>query len=667
MKKISFLKRMAAVLALLTALFSALPAFAGAVRSLPRTAGTFAEMERITSPEDVKAPSTSIDFTFIRVLISTGGSSRLDLGLRGEYYFEEGNEFGSADTSYPIRITKSGSTVKAVSLSTGETLAQGASIELKRVTVNYLAGYAELSYCGNSDTLGRKYLGDFTFSIEDGALYMVNTVPMTYYIYGIVGYELNIYCQPEALKAQALAAQSFGMYYMDSTKPYDVKDGWTSALYQAYRGYREDRLATMPYCYDVLGEAISYGGSFKPIFYGHTNGGETALPSHIFGGTPNDAAYGVAIDQADYESNNSIDRISVDFGGTGDNSRFRDFILCKISDIYEVEAVAVDSIGDMLVFEPLSGTQRNMQKLRVTATVELNMGDKEPYLVPYTFTFECPTSEMRSYVLRDLDGSGDNYSSSKYVFTHNYLMYWGIPRSGGYTLIFARYGHGIGLSQMGAETRANPDTYGWDYHRIIEFYYPNFTVVGVTMTDPDAIGGGAVTPAPPAAYGVSTVNGAGFYSGASTGSQLIGTLAANEHIDILGVTDTGWYSAVWNGNRGYISMDESRLTMFPSPHDGVFHLVEGEVKAAANLRAEPYIRSGNVISVLPAGTRFVGWTHLGKWYYIVTEDGRRGFLSSLMANFTGYYDYVGCSSISAGVWLPPNRYKVSPDAFKVFE
>ncbi|MDD3109587.1 MAG: SH3 domain-containing protein [Eubacteriales bacterium] len=75
--------------------------------------------------------------------------------------------------------------------------------------------------------------------------------------------------------------------------------------------------------------------------------------------------------------------------------------------------------------------------------------------------------------------------------------------NGGFRILFTRYGHGVGLSQRGAEWMAA--TYGWDYQKILRFYYPGTELreVDTSYSLPEPIGrdylttpGPAPTPTP---------------------------------------------------------------------------------------------------------------------------------------------------------------------------
>lgn len=587
-------------------------------------------------------PPTDTDFSFIRVLITTGGTSTLWLDLYGQYVLNGSIPLsGTSGAPYQIEIKKYNSTnVLITNRETNEVLAYGAAPVITRVNQLYEAGYAKLTKSGSSKTLNRMYLGDFTFRVTSGVLNMINTVSMAYYLYGVVGYEMAPGCEDEALKAQAIAAKTFALYYVDvsPSSTWDVQDGYTSSQYQGYRGFKENRLATMPHCLAVVGLALSYEGTFVPTCYAHSDGGETALPSHVFGSSRFDDAYSVSIDDIEFDNDDdTVRKIKVTFGGTGDSSRFRDFILTKINALYGVNATKVRSITELYTFNPVEGTQRNMRKLHVRAVVKTSSGDA-------TYTFECPTEHLKTYAISDVDGSGDSYSSSSHVFSENYLIFWGREKENGYELYFARYGHGLGLSQIGANTRAN-SVYGQSCEEILAFYYPKFDLIQINELNPDGTGGQIVTPPEAAAYGVCTANNTNVRSGPSTDYNIVGHLQENEHIDIFDAED-GWYKIIKDGVTGWVSMTYSRLTMFPSPANGVFTLRDGIITATrGNLRSEPYVNSRNLITRLPNGTTFTAWASVGEWFYVVTPDGLQGFLHRDVMQLSDPYPFTGSSSL----------------------
>lgn len=673
MKKTSMIRILAA---LTLALLMLLPGSALARAAKSRPLEEHISRDDITSLDQIKAPSPDLDFTFMRVMITTGTTSYIDLDLYCKYHFDGGTfVFGDEDGEpYLIRVSVSGGSVTVTERTTGEVMAQGDTVSLIRVDPCYEAGYAKLTSSGSSSTQDRMYLGDFKFSSENGSVRMINVVPMAYYLFGIVGYELNSYCQPEALKSQAIASKVFGMYFVDPSEPYDVQDGYTRAVFQAYRGYKENRLPTMPYCIAVTGEALSWNDMILYTSYGHSNGGETSLPSHhsSSGNTQYDGAYEVTLDDIEFDNyTECTEYVHVTFGGVGDDSRFIDFILKKAKLELGIDPTALLSISEFYTYDPLPGTTRAMQKLHVKARIEYRADGKDgeadpspaptqepaPTLAQLTYTLDCPTSELRSLELSDIDGSGDSYSSCKYAFEENYRMYWGEARENGYDMYFCRYGYGTGLSQMGAEIRANPETYAMNYHDIISFYYPHFDFISITE---EPVPSGAEIPVNEedvAAY-AECITATNFKVGPSASFGTIGLVQPGDHVDILGFENSYYYHARWRGEDGYILITSLRITLFPSPIDGIFTLCDGRTTAAANLRSQPIKDDANIITRLAKNTRVTAWMHFDKWYFITTEDGWAGFMSNLNIEFGDPYESSGICPLVPQT--PPRLSSVRP-------
>ena len=64
-------------------------------------------------------------------------------------------------------------------------------------------------------------------------------------------------------------------------------------------------------------------------------------------------------------------------------------------------------------------------------------------------------------------------------------IYYAAPTNGGWYLYHARYGHGVGMSQRGAQYMAN---IGKTYRDILAFYYPGATLGTMAYVFPETIG-----------------------------------------------------------------------------------------------------------------------------------------------------------------------------------
>lgn len=100
---------------------------------------------------------------------------------------------------------------------------------------------------------------------------VVNAVPMEEYLCGVVPSEVSPSWHEDALKAQAVAARTYAMYHRDGFRDagYDVTDDTRS---QVYRGTAVESAATSNAIAETAGEIITSDG--KPIdAVFHSNGG----------------------------------------------------------------------------------------------------------------------------------------------------------------------------------------------------------------------------------------------------------------------------------------------------------------------------------------------------------------------------------------------------------
>jgi hypothetical protein len=128
----------------------------------------------------------------------------------------------------------------------------------------------------------------------------------------------------------------------------------------------------------------------------------------------------------------------------------------------------------------------------------------------------------------------------------------------GWKLLHARNGHGVGMSQRGAQYMAN---IGKTYREILGFYYPGATMGTMGYTFPETVDSAqpqtAVTNA-------STGNGQkrngqparkGFHE-----RERVEQLAVSTPLTLLGMTGEWYYVSAPSGNTGYIRYDYVLIT-----------------------------------------------------------------------------------------------------------
>ena len=212
-----------------------------------------------------------VDYRYIRVKISIGTTTSFS-------FFVDGNYSVSGQMLdrqlYTVRID--GSQLK---LCLGDTtVAQGSTIEIIRHQGT--PGRNNFIWLNNSEYGYLQYLGDMVFSIDSGAIQLVNRIPLEEYLYGVVPNEMGDSFLPEALKSQAVAARSFAAYKMSSSRSYDLRD----TVDQVYKGYDASKTNSIAAVNETVGQVLKSGGKVIEALFSASNGGMTDIPYHRWKG-----------------------------------------------------------------------------------------------------------------------------------------------------------------------------------------------------------------------------------------------------------------------------------------------------------------------------------------------------------------------------------------------
>ncbi|MEO6606369.1 MAG: SpoIID/LytB domain-containing protein, partial [Aeromicrobium sp.] len=107
----------------------------------------------------------------------------------------------------------------------------------------------------------------------------VNVLPIEYYVRGVIAAEMPSSWMPEALKAQAVAARTYGVRGLTTSRYYDMCD---TTSCQVYRGYSAETDATDAAVAATNAKILTYDG--KPAFtqFSSSSGGYTAVGSQPY-------------------------------------------------------------------------------------------------------------------------------------------------------------------------------------------------------------------------------------------------------------------------------------------------------------------------------------------------------------------------------------------------
>ena len=387
----------------------------------------------------------------------------------------------ATDGMIRVKLTKLGSGLSSITLKTsggyacaGKTIASGSTVTVaqngssltlsvngqqvtsgSQIALNRLSGGLSSSVKFTSPSKSNTFHADLIFSVNGG----IQTVARMYietYLYGVVGYEMSNSYPLEALKAQAIAARTYALRAKKSSGSYDVTDNTNSQVFYGYSSSQKNVISAVD---GTRGMCLMAGGSYAQCFYTASNGGQTESTANIWGGS---ASYLVVKDDP-YDLENPGSRVkSALIPKNGSVSAALSQALLDAADSQLTSAGLKSSgrkitgISEVTPHTPkYAAPSRVYTKLRFTLTA--TDGKKTAKATVNLATFGG---------VEDMLGLSINSSSNEIV---------SVEESGAaFTLSFRRFGHGVGMSQRGAQQMAS--AYGKSYRDILSFYYPGTTV-----------------------------------------------------------------------------------------------------------------------------------------------------------------------------------------------
>lgn len=406
-------------------------------------------------PSRSNAATASLDT--VRVKLSTNNATALAIGINGEYFINENGQIVSRGT-ITLRANSNG-TVSAIHSTQGE-LYTGKSISLFRTNMSPAGGYITLN--------SRNYLGHMYISVlSNGYIRVINEVPLAHYLYGVVAYEMNNTYPIEALRAQAIAAKSYVLATVSQNPNAEYHIGDTSSD-QVYKGYNSSYTNVIEAVDSTISEVLTVNGRILCAYYSASNGGETTVPSAAWP-TKNvsDAGFAIALDPYDTANTQSMKEVvTLPINSAGSVSQqLYDMLIAKLTQYRGVQAQGISLIRSVELSNPKAkGEQHNMSTMTIIVDGIFNGMSEE------NITLSFNVSELLLYN----------------VCTNSSLRcYWGEYSSDGtsYNIYHMRWGHGVGLSQRGAQQRASQ---GQSYKQILSFYYPGATLSSYSIALPSA-------------------------------------------------------------------------------------------------------------------------------------------------------------------------------------
>ena len=388
-------------------------------------------------------------------------TDRMDINLEGAYLLQS----GKLEMLLPSPASLS------VELRSGRFIVfyQGASFACEStVSLKRSSGESETHGIRINGSAGI-YPGDLTLSVSDGKIQPVLSLRLEDYLPGVVPYEMSDSFPLEALKAQAVCARTYAMKRMGSKGDWDVVDTTND---QVFKGVSDTNANALRAVRETEGIVITKDGTLAEGYYAASNGGQTDIPSNVWGGENYVHCYAIQDDPWDLANPDSVTRsFAFRKDGTGLYRRIsaliRDAVLSdpswKKEGWYASDtAFRIDSFDDVKVKTPrYAAPSRLMTELEITLTAsgrKISGGTLGSFETAGSFTVTLPIFPDVMNALGLSIGSSQNELLTV------------TETEDAFVLTSARFGHGVGLSQRGAQWMAGHD--GMTFDQIIAFYFP---------------------------------------------------------------------------------------------------------------------------------------------------------------------------------------------------
>ena len=471
---------------------------------------------------------------FVRVYLSRLNlTDRLDITLTTPYGLSVGNtglemylESGS-EVAFIIRDDKIFLYMDGLSMRLGD------SVTLRRYAVQQTDGaYQPGFFRTGFDPL---YLGDLSLTIREGRLYPVLTIHVEDYLLGVVPYEMNDTFPVEALKAQTIAARTYVLRKADPSGAYDVVDTTND---QVFKGYLPGFEQTEEAIADTWGICGFYKGKLAQCYYSASNGGQTELVQTVWPTREDYGYYSFGPDPYDVENPASTVR-TFRMEKEYTNHQTAPYGLRKLLAVVLAEeltalgfdpapeSILVHRVEDVSLDTPSAKDSQLLTQLHMTVSISGRTRREAPMYMDEdeeVFLFETPApvtadpsatpapTSTPEPVYGAFERIEDAYELHLPVFGtvenafalnisgHFDNEIWTLLEDEkGYTLEARRYGHGVGMSQRGAEWMAG--TYEKDFVEILGFYYPGMTLQRfsygeLSLPNPDEALSATAGPAP---------------------------------------------------------------------------------------------------------------------------------------------------------------------------
>ncbi|MFL0269059.1 cell wall-binding repeat-containing protein [Candidatus Clostridium radicumherbarum] len=358
---------------------------------------------------DTYMKGISVGFT------SMGSITTLDFTLTGDYIIDGQGIIINGNNSYCIRLENS-----ALNLYKNGVLFYSTNSDITIKPLN-TDTFIKFNKKYNNQIYMRQFAGNMTFKNNGTCFIPINNLKMEDYVKGVVPYEEGDTFPSEALKAQAIASRTWAIKNSGKyiSQGFNVSDDTNS---QVYNGYSPSSTKSNQAVTDTNGKVLTYNGGIIDALYSSSNGGWT----EPYTGYP--------------------------------------YLPSQTQDTYDVRNVVTYTPADILKLIQNNDKYKNLNAVQFKSMDIVNVAGKQN-VNTLNITYNNGTND--AILVLDINDATNNPKSF-----FNLLSNWFTAKqqNDGSFVFNVRYGHGMGMSQWGAFSRANA---GLNYDSILKFYFCN--------------------------------------------------------------------------------------------------------------------------------------------------------------------------------------------------
>lgn len=332
----------------------------------------------------------------------------------------------------------------------------------------------------------KNYRGYINFKIKGNELLTINYLELNNYLYGVLPKEMPPSFHIDALKAQTIAARSYTLANMKhKNEGYDLCD---TTHCQVYGGTDGESPSTNQAVDETNGLIITYNGNIIDALYHSNSGGYTASSEEVWGGNlPYLLSVKDEFSENSPNSNWSIKMTPNEINGKLKNKGINigellDMEILEVSPSQRVVQLKVmGSLGEEVLMKDKIRQVLGVTEIKSTRFIIKKEGTIENKNSIYAIGGKSRNSKAididKSYIIdSDLNKVFLGGPRKKAVITKDNIIEMNSESTSNinsFTFEGKGYGHGVGMSQWGAQEMAKA---GYSCEEILKHYYSDVDI-----------------------------------------------------------------------------------------------------------------------------------------------------------------------------------------------